>query len=63
MATSHVQVSWYNVEVGITSIQLEERAMIVLGLSASLIASMTLFAIAVLNRLDDSRQKVTLRVL
>jgi hypothetical protein len=37
--------------------------MIVLGLSASLIASMTLFAIAVLNRLDDSRQKVTLRVL
>ena len=37
--------------------------MIVLGLSASLIASMTLFAIALLNRLDDSRKRVTLRVL
>jgi hypothetical protein len=37
--------------------------MIVLGLSATLIASMTLFAFALLNRLDDSRQKVALRVL
>ena len=37
--------------------------MIVLGLSASLFASMTLSAFVLLSRLDDSRQKVPLRVL
>jgi len=36
--------------------------MIVLGLSASLIASITLSAFALLSRLDESRQKVPLRV-
>jgi hypothetical protein len=37
--------------------------MIVLGLSASLIASMTLFAIALLNRIEFSRKKIAQRVL
>ena len=37
--------------------------MIVLGLSASLIASMTLFAIALLSRIEFSREKFALRVL
>jgi hypothetical protein len=37
--------------------------MIVLGLSASLIASMTLFAIALLSRIEFSRDKIALRVL
>lgn len=37
--------------------------MIVLGLSAVLIASMTLFAFAVLSMLDEPRQRVALRVL
>lgn len=41
----------------------EVRAMIVLGLSATLIASITLFAFTILSRIDDSRQKVALRVL
>ena len=35
--------------------------MIVLGLSASLIAGMTLFAIALLNRIEFSREKLALR--
>lgn len=37
--------------------------MIVLGLSATLIASITLFAFTILSRIDDSRQRVALRVL
>jgi hypothetical protein len=40
-----------------------KRAMIVLGLSASLIAGMTLFSVALLSRMDCSRDKVLLRVL
>ncbi len=37
--------------------------MIVLGISASLIAGMTLLAIALLNRLDRPRDRLALRVL
>jgi hypothetical protein len=63
LIASHKQASSLTTQ-GIDSFDVAtERAMIVLGLTASLMASLTLVAFMLLSRLEEARGKATPRIL